>query len=842
MAVRILALALVVTLTGAVAAEPLAPKITVRPGFRVENLYSVPLATQGSWVSITRDDKGRLIASAQHRKGLFRITPAPIGQPATATRVEALAVDVGQAHGLVQAFGSLYVVTSEAKERNGVYRVRDTNGDDQYDEVTRLFSLEGNGEHGPHGITAGPDGKSLYVIGGNGAPIPKLIDRSRVTPGWGDDHLVPPLQDPSGNKKSSQPGGWVIKFDPEGKSIEVVSSGLRNSYDIAFNDQGELFTYDSDMEWDLGTFWYRPPRVCHIPSGADFGWRISTRPWPAYWADSVPPVIETGPASPTGVVFGYGARFPAKYQRALFALDWTYGAIYAVHLSARGGTYDGTLENFVSGSPLPVTDAVVGADGGLYFITGGRTLVTTLFRVTYDGPESTAPIPAAVPTKLVTERRRLEAFHGIKASAAVGLAVPQLGHEDRFLRHAARVALEHQPAATWQSRIFGNKDPKAQITGAIALARVGKADFRPQLLALLGRIPIAPLPTEFKLDLLRAYSLIITRLGAPTDPERIKILRQLEPIFPANDERLDAELARVLSYLKSAVLVPKTVELMANARADSAKGLVEIAARNDFYGAAVKDMAAKSPLRQRMFFAAMLRSLTVGWTPELRSRYFRLINDAMANSRGGNVYYSGWQAIRDEAESLLPDDERKRLAGILGATPTPNTDLPAAVGPGKIWSVNAIMEALDGQPTLMTKRDLANGKKMFSAAACVLCHRFGSEGGAVGPDLNGLSGRFGLRDLVASIVTPSAVVSDQYQSQTVTKKDGSTIGGRLVSQDQHQLVLMPNMFSPQALTTVDRKDVTSIEISPVSQMPAVLLNTLNRDEVFDLLAYLLKAR
>ena len=38
----------------------------------------------------------------------------------------------------------------------------------------------------------------------------------------------------------------------------MVSIGYRNAYDIAFNADGELFTYDSDMEWDMGTPWYRP--------------------------------------------------------------------------------------------------------------------------------------------------------------------------------------------------------------------------------------------------------------------------------------------------------------------------------------------------------------------------------------------------------------------------------------------------------------------------------------------------------------------------------------------------------------------------------------------------------
>ncbi len=65
--------------------------------------------------------------------------------------------------------------------------------------------------------------------------------------------------------------------------------GYRNQYDIALNEDGELFTYDADMEWDFGSPWYRPTRVCHATSGSEFGWRSGTGKWPAYYEDSLPP-------------------------------------------------------------------------------------------------------------------------------------------------------------------------------------------------------------------------------------------------------------------------------------------------------------------------------------------------------------------------------------------------------------------------------------------------------------------------------------------------------------------------------------------------------------------------
>ncbi len=71
------------------------------------------------------------------------------------------------------------------------------------------------------------------------------------------------------------PGGYVCRVDPDGKNWELVSMGYRNAYDLAFNRSGDLFTFDSDMEWDMNTPWYRPdPRQ---PRGQRLGLWLSQR-------------------------------------------------------------------------------------------------------------------------------------------------------------------------------------------------------------------------------------------------------------------------------------------------------------------------------------------------------------------------------------------------------------------------------------------------------------------------------------------------------------------------------------------------------------------------------------
>ena len=302
-------------------------------GFRAELLYTVPRKEQGSWVCLTVDARGRLIASAQEG-GLYRITPPRPGGPASDTRVEPLGLGLAGAQGLLHAFGSLYAVVN-APGRSGLYRARDTDGDDRYAAVERLRRIDGDGEHGPHGVVLGPGGKDLYIVGGNGCYLATPPESSAVPGGWAEDRLQRRMGESDGAFGPARPGGWVCRTDPEARSFELVAMGLRNPYDLAFSPSGELFTYDSDMEWDAGTPWYRPTRINHVVDGADFGWRAGTSKWPDDYLDSFGSVVDVGFGSPTGVAFGTGAGFPDGYRRALFAADWSYGNIYTIHLEPR---------------------------------------------------------------------------------------------------------------------------------------------------------------------------------------------------------------------------------------------------------------------------------------------------------------------------------------------------------------------------------------------------------------------------------------------------------------------------------------------------------------------------
>ena len=847
-----------------------ADQIGVAKGFKVERLYNVPKEDQGSWVALTVDAKGRLIAGDQYG-ALYRMTVPPVGRGSDPAPLqpEKLPIDMGKAHGLLHAFDSLYVMVNENGKDNGLYRLRDTNGDDQYDQTEKLVIMKGGGEHGLHSLVVSPDGKRIYFNGGNHTELPDELNTSRPAKLWGEDHVLPRMWDANGHARGRMaPGGFICSMDPDGKNVELFCYGFRNEFDITFDLGGELFTYDADMEWDIGSPWYRPTRVNHCVSGADYGWRSGSGKWPDYYPDSLPTTLDIGPGSPTGVVSGKGAKFPAKYQRAVFVADWTYGTMWAIHLQPKGGSYLAEKEEFVFGKPLPLTDVVIHPqDGAMYFAVGGRRTQSGVYRVTYVGDEATAPAQALPLDEEQRMRHTLEQFHVDGAAdpqKILAAAWPYLSHSDRHVRYAARVAIERLPQDLWRERALAETHPQAILEAVIALARVNggtstppaskpepgassqalspvpadKVELQLGLLKALGRLEGASLSRGQQLAALRALQLVFTRLGKPDAEVCARICEKLEPLYPADDAMLNRELCQLLVALDSTVAPSRTLGLMATAADDFQEVASDaVLSRNDGYANAARAAAGSRPNAQQIAYMFALRNAAAGWTPELRRTYFSWFPRART-WKGGNSFKGFIENTRKEAlAKFVPEAERAELDTLSSRTEaTAIANYVAPKGPGRAWSVD---EATALAAKGLTKRNFANGEAMYRATMCATCHRFNGEGGSIGPDLTGTGNRYTLRDLMENIVDPSKVISDQYDSHELVLKNGSTLLGRIIVEENGKVFVMTNPFAPNDQVAIDEKDIAKKGTRQVSMMPPGLINALNPDELLDLTAYLL---
>ncbi len=804
----------------------------VPEGFQIEKIFNVPRA-MGSWVSLTTYPQGRLVASDQGGTGLFVITPGDDTHPTT---VERLPVQLSGAQGLLWAFDSLYAVVNGG-DKSGLHRLRDTDGDGLVDSDEHCMFVPGGGEHGPHAVVLSPDGKSLYVCAGNHTKLPNAVVGSKIPQNWNEDHLLPRRWDANGHAAGIlAPGGWICNVDESGKQWTVFSMGYRNEYDIAFNPAGELFTYDADMEWDFGSPWYRPTRVCHATSGSEFGWRSGTGKWPTYYEDSLPAAVDIGPGSPTGVVFGTGANFPAKYQRSMFILDWTYSTIYSIELTPEGASYRGTKSDFVTGSPLPVTDAVVGNDGTLYFAAGGRGAQSALYRVSYVGKESTAPAPAETAGAADRQlRHRLEAFHG-RTDGDLDFILAQLGHEDRFIRYAARIALESQPLATWHEQVFALKTPRAVLNAMLAVARQGTAEDLDPLLQRVFELDAAALSQQEQLTAFRVLEVAFTRLGAPSEAWREKLVKRLDPHYPADSYEMNAELVQLLVYLQSPTVVSKTLDLMSRLGSEPIPDWSYLVSRNAGYGGTVGKMLDNMPPVRGIHFAFVLRNVKTGWTLEQRRRYFQFFIGA-ANHPGGNSFGKFLMQFREDALANCTPAERIVLEPITGQSllGAPFQSTPPK-GPGRKWTS---VEALATVGADLANRNFDSGRNLYHATNCSKCHRIAGDGGAIGPDLSTAGKKYSVADMLDAIIEPSKAISDQYGSQQLLTADGKVLIGRAVEiGDEYYVYTVDSELKP---VVVKKEDVEQIVPSKVSQMPAGLVDSLSPDEVKDLLAYLLAA-
>ena len=783
---------------------PTGSELEVPDGFRAELVYIVPKASQGSWVSLCAAPDGSLITSDQYGS-LYRVWPSAAGDGERGTRVERLPLEVGQAQGMCWAFDSLYFVGGTGGAGSGLFRATDGDGDGELDTVEKLMPLEGSGEHGPHAVRLTHDGTGLLVIAGNHTRLPP-ITASRVPMHWAEDQLLERAPDARGHAAGIlAPGGWLCEVSPDGKEWTLLSMGMRNAYDFDLDPVGEVLTYDSDMEWDVGLPWYRPSRVLHLVPGSDFGWRHGSGKHPDTYPDTWPSTHDLGLGSPTGVLFT-PSTFPAAWRGRLLVADWAYGVVHAVALAPEGASYDASSQVFLRGKPLPVTDLETGADGAVYLTTGGRRTQSALYRVAWAGTPET-DLTAAVETPPELELRRLLEDPTSPLRQDPEALLEGLRLEDPWVRRAARVALEELPVERWRSLALEEQHPEARLQALVALARCGDRSDRPALVEASCELPLADRGRIQRIEALRLAALVITRQGPLLERERARLLDHIDPHYPSGDPAVDRELLALLIHLDAPGLPARALPL-----AESASEQEEAIA---------------------ILFA--LRLLDTGWSTEDRTRYYRLLRDAIASYEGGASLTAYLQKARDRALETVPAEELGAIEALLEPETRERLGQPISARFVRAWKTSDFAAS---SPT-SADRDLERGRGLYDGLGCAECHRFDGAGGNTGPDLTGVGNRFGTMDLLESILEPSKEISSQYTQVELVTLDEELFVGR-VEEESEREVWLRTLPPEEELVGFGIEEIAERRPHALSRMPAGLLDTLEREEVLDLLAYLLQ--
>ena len=814
--------------TGTVAAPE---SLILQPGFKAELLHTVPKSEQGSWVSLAVSPTGDLVAGDQGGV-LWHVSLKDPTKP-TITKIDTKAIGC---HGLLFAHGALYACTSE-KGKGDIWRLRDVKGDGSFSEQTLLRSLKGSGEHGPHQLVLDRDG-SILVVGGNHTKLPEDEKAGAPVKRYDEDDLLKKFEDANGHAAGIKAvGGWIARMDKDGKDWVRVTASFRNPYDCSVAPDGDIFSYDSDMEWDMGAPWYRPTRIYLCTPGGELGWRSGASNNTLTTLDMQPALVDVGPGSPTGTTMGTGAKFPAAYQRAFFACDWTFATLYAIHLTPEGGGWKARKEVFAAGRPFSVTDAVIRPqDGHMYVTIGGRGGQSALYRITYQGAESTAPVAWFDATPEQKLRRELEALRDVAPSAAaLAKAWPLMGHPDLWVRYAARIAVEHQPVAAWRAQVKAVANVDLALNAAVALARCGTKEDLPAIVAAADAAAKSK-DVRIQQDRQRVFQVAFSRHGRPDDATASRLGKEAAVRLPSGNDAYDRQLAQLAIFLGEPSAPARVLQAMKVAQPGPAViADPEILARHPGYAKDATAAMAVTPSSTRIGLAVYLCRASVGWTPELRKEFFGFL-DELSLAQGGNSLKGFVRNIRKEAVAMVPAAER---AAFEASTPVVKaTPIPAAQGPGRLWTHAEALKAWENGKAQGTL-DFANGQKMFAAALCSQCHRMGGAGGAQGPDLTGLGARTAAADVLTSIMQPSAVVSDQYANYEISRVDGGKTIGRILNEEGDKLQLAVSAFDPSVQISLNRSDILAIDRSTVSPMPAGLLNSLNEQEVANLMAYLL---
>jgi putative heme-binding domain-containing protein len=305
------------------------------------------------------------------------------------------------------------------------------------------------------------------------------------------------------------------------------------------------------------------------------------------------------------------------------------------------------------------------------------------------------------------------------------------------------------------------------------------------------------------------YQLCSANKGQLDDSVLQVAINRLDAIYPHDSAEVNRYLSLLLGEQDSPNVVSKTIPLLA----------------------AAIDQA------EQLHYLFAIRKVRTGWTPSLRQGYVDGLRRS-ATYLGGEGMPGFLKQIRNDFLAAMSDKEREQFTPLIEPKSLADTEpLPQRPFVRK-WTMDDLQ---DLSSAAGGKREFERGRQLFAAALCARCHRVGNHGQLAGPDLTGVSRRFTRRDILRSIVEPSLVVAENYHVDRIETTDGRILIGRIVQSGDFRspsLRVVSDPLRPDQFTEVVKRDIETHSTVPTSPMPAGLLDTLTKDEIADLLAFI----
>ena len=367
-----------------------------------------------------------------------------------------------------------------------------------------------------------------------------------------------------------------------------------------------------------------------------------------------------------------------------------------------------------------------------------------------------------------------------------------LNDQDRFVRWAGRLALERTDRSQWRDVAMKETNPYGAIESMIALVNTAPAgeNLQPLVEKQFAMMKQTDLPVEHKLRLFRAFQYTATEFeGGLGQADRERLHGLVVNQFPAEDERLNREIALLLAY------------------GGQPQAIQEILA-------AMPQGNENQPMQLHYLYA--LRTIKDGWRLEEKTQLAELLGRA-SGWRGGAQFVNFVGQMFDAVEPLFATDEEKTLLFAKAPDFSPLTPeqleeikaRQAAAGrggrgggrggaqsplaarrAGAVISRQEMLEEAVFQP--QQKLDAAAGREVFQAD-CASCHQFrdiGTDHGVAGLNLTKSPARSSKYALLEAVMLPHRHVAAEHETTVVTTPDGRTVRGLAVRDNAQGVALL----------------------------------------------------